>query len=89
MEYLENIGIYALIVTAALFGFAVVIPRQKLLKVRWESIPESISQPGGFYRHIYQFPFWILNKFGKFMLISTCITGAVDLFLLGAVAVVD
>jgi len=48
MEYLESIGIYTLMVTVALFGIPVAIPRQKLLKVKWESIPESISQPGGF-----------------------------------------
>jgi len=74
-------------VTVALFGIPVAIPRQKLLKVKWESIPESISQPGGFYRHIYQFPFWMLNNSGKFMLISTCISGAAGLLLLGAAVV--
>ena len=82
MDNLDKIGMYVLVIAGVLFVFPLLVPRQTLLKVKWEAIPKSIRQPGGFYFHVYKFPFWMLNKYGKLLLVGTCVFGAVGFLLL-------
>ncbi len=83
MELIGKIGIGILWFGVVLLFTGMFIPRQLLLKVKLESIPDSIKSPGDGYVSIFNFPSWMLNDKGRWLVIVTCGSLILGFFMMG------
>jgi hypothetical protein len=82
MEYLEISGSALLVAAFILWAISLFIPRVKILKIKPDSVPPSMSGHFVLLKAIHSIPFWMLNSLGKALRISIDASALVGLLFL-------
>ena len=82
MNFVEALGIALLMFALVLIFVSFFIPRSKILKIRREAIPPSISGHFSYLDPIHGIPFWMLNSFGKTFRVTMDASGLLGLLLI-------